>query len=78
MTMADMTPLERAARAIQEGDVRKDHEQAMVLARAILAALREPSVAMGKAYYGGEWGVEQLPSLSEVWATLIDAALEEG
>jgi hypothetical protein len=85
------TSVERCARAVHEAIPyaafkhavpweRADQERATLCrlaARAVLAALREPSPTMIEA--GLEWN-HQLPraDLPEIWRAMLDAALTEG
>lgn len=90
-----MTPLERATQALCElhGRVSPEtHPQFseawrtlyMPQARAVLQAIREPSVAMEAAGYGNSkgdpdnTGVVDNPRPDDAWRAMIDAALEEG
>lgn len=70
-----MTPLERAARAV--GDTVSacpSTENYIAVARAVLQAIREPSVDMN--YKGC---LNHPPAnTAGIWRAMIDAALEEG
>lgn len=88
-----MTPLERAIAAVNNTalvqDIAGDQQGVLGIqslfvvtnpedvARAVIAAIREPSDVMSRAYYHADFGVEQYPDLDEVLPTLIDAILTE-
>ncbi len=73
-----MTPLERAARALEEhlvcGTIRRGEYKDAV--RAVLTAIREPSEAMSSAYFDVLEGKPMAPDT--VFPAMIDAALAEG
>lgn len=92
----EMTPLQRAAAAVRneiaythgdgeyivEGGFRSDDDFTEV-ARAVIAAIREPSEAMARAggvhiVYGDEDTKQHKHEATWVWCDMIDAMLEEG
>lgn len=85
-----MTPLERAAKALEEALrepvnrmwAKPDSEgiepgDYLSAARAVLTAIREPSEGMVRAN-SDHWERGDDPSIAERWQVMIDAALSEG
>lgn len=70
--------IERVARAIAEKTVLRlgvmhDEEGYEILARAAIAAMREPTAAMSDAT---EWRNLPTTDTTRIWVAMIDAALE--
>ena len=70
-----MDMIERVAVAINQAMLLHDDYDPDLLARAAIAAMREPTDAMCDTLY--DFGPEAYMEPEEVMAALIDAALEE-
>ena len=72
-----MTPIERATAAVMEGmgdgPGSRDYLRAQAIVRAVIAAIREPSVDM--AVVGGN---RKHIGSGDMWRAMIDQLLEEG
>ena len=76
--MSEKTALERAVEALEMADNADWHEKQNKdydgMVRVVLAAIRDPSEVMRKAWSGPEpWDADA----RDVWHAMIDAALSE-
>jgi uncharacterized Fe-S center protein len=82
METIELSPFERAVRAIEQTPVMSDTyamagEDAVALARAVLQAVRDPSEAMLEAGEQKDLAATDRASALTHWQAMIDAALAE-